>query len=346
MSRISFFQKYTSPENHLTNNTLLILCHFYRHDSQKLKKILSELSEEDIDIGPVFEQQIKIKDSKNRPDALIDQKPLEIYFEVKHGEKFRKKQIEKYIGSINKDKDKNKSSDIKKILFLLTKDPIDNKINGELLESAKKNSIVFKAITFNDIIRTLRICCEDYEADLNYILDDYEQYLREENLLGTELTLVPVGTSMKENIELCLYYEPASRPSKASSKFFGLYTKKCVRHIGRVEAVVRGGLAGGKYKVEEDEIEFRREGYELGKELQRIDDAIRKCTYHPNIEQGHRFYLLSELKETEFHKESKGGMQKAWTRKLSDWLGSDDKEDKKEYDLDEVAEKLCDVKFK
>ena len=344
MREISFFQQYSQRENHLTNNTLLIVRHFYLRYPQKLKEILFGLLdiEEDVNIdininvGPVFWQQIR--GSHSVPDALISQKSLEIYFEVKRVGGLRESQIENHIKSIKNENDLSGT----KILFALTKNPIDSEMNDRLSESADDNEVIFKAITFDDVIRVLEKHCQPHEVDLKYILDDYKRYLRSKDLLRTEyLTLVPVKNTIEANIEFRLYYEPARRKSSALSKFLGLYKDKCVRHIGYIEAVVKGRAdAEGKYKVEKEDIEFCKNGDELtADQLRQLNDSIDKCG-DPDIKRDHRFYLLSEFKETEFSKKSKGGMRGRRTFDLSNWL-----KDKKEHDLTEVVDGLRGEQF-
>ena len=336
MSEISYFQYYSQRENHATNNTLLVLRYFYQESVQKLEEILGSLLDEEIAIGLDFKQQVK--HSESIPDGLISQKPLNIYFEVKgSGGELNIGQIKRHINSIKSNEDIVSST---KILFALTPDKVSDAMVNELSDLAKKEGIILASITFTDVLEALQENCAAHETKLQDVLNDYEQFLSSQNLLeptGELMTVVPVGTSMTENKEFRLYYEPVHRKSRTSSKFFGLYTKKCIRYIGRVGTVVRGKLEDDKYDVEE--IEFSRLGNtELTTdENQRIVDAINTCSYYPNLKKDHRFYLFDELKETELRKESKYGLFRSRTFNLSQWLNYDDK---KEYDTDEAAEKL------
>ena len=346
MSEISFFQYYSQSENHTTNNTLLVLRHFYRKSSRKLEEILSSFIDETLDIGPVFRQQIR--SSQSVPDALISQQSFNIFFEVKgSGQRLRDNQIENHIKSIKNDYDPRSL----KILFALTQEPIPTDQANRLLDLAKKEGVIFKAITFSELLEALQRFCASHETELKDILDDYKQYLASENLLelvGEIMYVVPVRYSIEENIKFRLYYEPVHRKLRASSKFFGLYTNKCIRYVGRVNAVVAGGLnKEGQFEVavREDNKEQLKDdvvpaGYKpTDEELQRITDAIHGCaSYHPNVWEGHRFYLFDEFEETDFRKESKGPLLLGPREfNLSDWI---DYKDKKEYTTAEVAEKL------
>ena len=338
MSEISYFQYYSQRENHATNNTLLVLRHFYQESVQKLEEILGSLLDEEIAIGLDFKQQVR--HSESIPDGLISQKPLNIYFEVKgSGGKLNIGQIKRHIKSIKSNEDVVSST---KILFALTPDKVSDAMIDKLSDLAKEEGIIFAAITFTDVLEALQKSCAPHETKLQDILNDYEQFLSSQNLLeqkriGELMTVVPVRTSVAESKKFHLYYEPAKRKSKTSSKFFGLYTRKCIRYIGRVGTVVRGKLKGNKYEVEE--IEFSRAGKKklTTDENQRIVDAINTCSYYPNLKKDYRFYLFDEFEETEFHKESKYGLWGPRTFNLSQWLNYDDK---KEYDTNEAAEAL------
>ena len=344
MSEISFFQQYSKLENHTTNNTLLVLRHFYQKSALKLEDILSSLVDEEWDIGtsqiigPSFTQQERL--SQSIPDALIKQQSFKIFFEVKgSGERLDEIQIENHIRSIKDDPAPLK------ILFALTQEQIPGNQAKKLFGSASNENIIFKAITFSKLLKVLRQSCEPHETELQDILDDYEKYLDWNNLkepVGEIIYLVPVGTSIEENINFRLYYTPVHRKLQSSAKFFGLYTNKCVRYVGRVNAVVAGGLnEDGQFKVDD----VVPADYEpTAEELQRITDVIADCaSYHPSVREGHRFYLFDEFEETEFWKESKGGLLGGRPRNLSIWLNYD--ENKKEYETAEVAEELRKFSF-
>ena len=84
MTEVSYFQRFSQKENHITNNTLLMLRHVYQAAPQKLQLVLRALMEdEELDIGLKFEQQVKGSDSV--PDALITQPPLAVLVEKPSG---------------------------------------------------------------------------------------------------------------------------------------------------------------------------------------------------------------------------------------------------------------------
>ena len=84
MSEISYFQKYTQQENHITNNTLLMFRHLYRHNPLGFERFLNNMiDDEKLEIGLVFQQQVRAK--KSVPDGIISQEPFNIYIEAKVG---------------------------------------------------------------------------------------------------------------------------------------------------------------------------------------------------------------------------------------------------------------------
>lgn len=98
MSRVSHFQSYSQPENHATNNTLLVLRYFYQLSPFKLQRVLSSLLEMDLSVGLAFEQQVR--GCASVPDALITREPLHIFIETKRGGNLDLNQIRRHLKSI------------------------------------------------------------------------------------------------------------------------------------------------------------------------------------------------------------------------------------------------------
>jgi hypothetical protein len=98
LSRVSHFQRFSQPENHATNNTLLLLRYFYQSSPFKIQSLLTSLLETDLSIGLTFEQQIK--GDASVPDALITQEPMRIFIETKRGGDLDSDQIRRHFKSI------------------------------------------------------------------------------------------------------------------------------------------------------------------------------------------------------------------------------------------------------
>jgi hypothetical protein len=72
MARVHFFQRYSSKENAVTNNTLLLLSQIYGTSPDLLENFISELNEDlNFRVGPEFGQQIKGVSSV--PDGIVSQ---------------------------------------------------------------------------------------------------------------------------------------------------------------------------------------------------------------------------------------------------------------------------------
>ena len=303
---------------------------FYQNSPQKMEAALSDLVSGELEVGLVFEQQVK--SSASVPDALISQRPLEIFFETKRGGKLDKAQIKRHITSI----ESTGRSSSRKILFGLTRTPISETDSRELLDQASRASITFVTATFADIVHALRQqCSAPHETDLQDILNDYEDYLISENLLltGEMMIVVPCGTSMAENVKYSLYFEPSSRPSKASYKFIGLYSDKHVRQIGHISTVIIGRPEDNGFDVQ-----LIERGNLSDEDIDRINGAIVACSYFPNFkEELRRYYLFDELEETSIQKKTKGGIWGPKALNVSEWL--DYSKPGTEYSAAEVAQR-------
>src|SRR5690349_3260672 len=100
MSRVSYFQRFSQKENHVTNNTLLILRHIYRAAPHKIASLFNALLEEDVSIGLAFQQQMR--GTHSVPDALITQTALSVFVEAKRGDDLDGDQLLRHLESIKR----------------------------------------------------------------------------------------------------------------------------------------------------------------------------------------------------------------------------------------------------
>jgi hypothetical protein len=98
LSRVSHFQRFSQPENHATNNTLLVLRYFYQSSPFKVQRVLTSLLDTDLSIGLSFEQQVR--GDASVPDALIMQEPIRIFIETKRDGTVDTVQIRRHFESI------------------------------------------------------------------------------------------------------------------------------------------------------------------------------------------------------------------------------------------------------
>ena len=300
MSRVSHFQRFSQPENHATNNTLLVLRHLYQASPEKIQRLLTSLLETDLSIGLTFDQQIKKE--KSVPDALITQAALRIFVETKRGGEIDKDQIRRHFESITPENGTAGSGDF---LIALTKEPLADAERKELTAEGAAKQVSFTAITFSQIVEALRAQCADFETDLLSIVEDYDSYLADEGLVESRnqwLVVFPCGTSIVENAKFGLYYEPSSRRCKHAYRYIGAYKQKTVAYVGVVVAIAVATYADGKYV-------FTTEAGKLTPAHEtRIKDAIDATPYYDLKDNETRFYLVDQFVPTDARKTTPGGI--------------------------------------
>jgi hypothetical protein len=301
VSDITYFQRYSQAENHATNNTLLILRYFYQSSPYKLQGVLSDLlGDSNLNIGLTFQQQEKTKSTVI--DGLIRQSPFEIYIEAKRGGGFDLVQMRGHIDSI---KAKHPLSNESAILLGLTKEPISETERQTIFKYARENGVRFEAVTFTQILASLKDNYERHEVELAEIVQDYESFLIASNLREARnrwLIVFGAGTSKKENLRYSLYYDGAHRPSRRGYGFLGLYHEKTISHVGAIVAIA-------VTKVENGELTITTEEGKLSEEQkEQIRDATFETTYYDLKSSPHRFYLVDGFEETSFRKESAGSL--------------------------------------
>lgn len=79
MSKIHYFQRYSSVENTVTNNTLQLFARIYNYSTSQAALLLNELIGEPIEIGIEIKQQERGK--KSVPDGKISQRSFKIVVE-------------------------------------------------------------------------------------------------------------------------------------------------------------------------------------------------------------------------------------------------------------------------
>ena len=302
MSRVSYFQRFSQPENHATNNTLLMLRYFYQSSPFKIERVLAYLLETtQLSIGLTFGQQIS--GSASVPEALITQKPLRIFIETKRGGDLDSGQIRRHLESIEQHQSGSHGS-AGTVLIGLTKEPIADSDRKSLAAEAASKGITFAAVTFSQIVEALRECAAS-ERELSSIVEDYESYLAEEGLLEERnqwLVVFPCGTSLAENVRFGLYYEPPSRPCKRNYRFIGVYHKMTIAYVGTVEAIAVASWHNG-------DASFTKEAGKLTAEQEdRIRNAVKETPYYDLKSNAHRYYLVDSFVATDAKKASAGGI--------------------------------------
>ena len=302
MSEISYFQRYSQRENHVTNNTMLMLRHVYQRSPRLIEDVLRGLLEDDeVEIGPRFEQQVG--ESHSIPDAAITQRSLHVYVEAKRGDSLDDDQIARHVQSIA-DKGHPKGSSF---LVGLTKGAERSADVDRRRVQALEAGVAFASTTYREILDVLGAVCEG-DADLEEILADYAAFVATEGLLPDQdrrLVAMLAGQSYDENIAHGIYFEPAGRNAKwLQARYLGLYRQKCIGHVGRiVAAVVCRDTDDG---VVADDVEFGSLDDDMRGRIRSVIDA---ATYYAGFaDDPHRYYIVDKFTQTAVRKVSPGGM--------------------------------------
>lgn len=118
------------------------------------------------------------------------------------------------------------------------------------------------------------------------------------------LRVVPCSQSLEENKKFRLYYCPAPR-SHRNSEFLGIYANRSVRFIGCIRRVLGCKVDLRSKRVAcVDTVEVI-----TPEEQERILGATAAAQRHGwDLSRGHKFYLCDSLEETDFRKDTPGGI--------------------------------------
>lgn len=328
MSKIHYFQRYSSLENTVTNNTLQLFARIYEYSATAASSLLSDITGEPIEIGIEVQQQKAGINSV--PDGAILQRSFKILLESKVEAGFDIQQLMKHAQTFERES--------QKLLLLLTKQPLKKSD----LENAKQQigqvsqEIVFKNVTYEDICNSLKGRFKEHESTMAALVEDYIEYCNDTGLFDQSkflMRIVPCGESIEINKKHGLYFQPSDR-GYTRHAFVGIYSKKKVQLVLEVQAVFDIQLqADGtllKTLVEGEATDrFDKRLAEI------IGDAKTVCGY--DVRTGHRFFC-GEPFETEYEKESHGGIFGARLVDLREIIGSF-------IDARDVANRLRSVKW-
>ena len=128
MPNIHYFQRYSSHENTVTNNTLQLLARIYDYSPMKASLLLTDLIGESVEIGIEINQQER--GQKSVPDGAIIQRSFKILIETKVDAGIGIDQLLRHTDSF--------SGETQKILLLLTRESIEA---GDIEDIKKKSKI-------------------------------------------------------------------------------------------------------------------------------------------------------------------------------------------------------------
>ena len=300
MSKIHYFQRYSSYENTVTNNTLQLIARIYSHSNDKASQLLSELTGESIDIGIEINQQTHGEASI--PDGTILQRSFKIQIESKVESGVDVDQLIRHSKSFAKE-------DQIQILILLTVQDIgslEKEIQHAILKS--NSNVIFKSVTYEQICQSVDQLIEHTEYSIRPIIDDYIEYCNEAGLFDQSrhlMRIVPCGVSFDLNKKYGMYFQPSDR-GYTNHRYLGVYKEKAVRVIWEIDSVFDISYIDGVLR--KDLIQGRSTDDYDEKIVHMIQDAKTECGYA--VETGSRFFCGSPV-ETNYIKNSSGGIQGA-----------------------------------
>jgi hypothetical protein len=310
MSKIYYFPRYRQGENSFTNNTLLLLYRLHQLNRYKFEKLLLGLCEEnwsgepfdkDLTLGLKFEQQHQGRSTI--PDGFIGQPSLKIAVETKLSSGgFHLEQLRGHLHTLKK-------SDIK-ILFLLAPERPQKTGTAirKLLRLAREKEVVVAAITYRMLISQARLLVAEHEESIQDLLDDYEDYCIEKDLIPRSnftLFVPPCGDSIEDNRNLKLYYTKA-KSKRRWSQFLGIYNRRSVQYIGRIARHVEVDIDLKQRKARATDGTGSLSPDEERRLVLAAENARRLNGW--NICKDHQFFLCNELEPTDFKKATPGGI--------------------------------------
>jgi hypothetical protein len=314
MAGVSYFQRYSQKENHVTNNTLLVMRHLYEAGPAKLQQVLRELlGDEQLSLGPAFTQQIK--GSRSVPDALIEQQAFRIFFETKLTQALDLDQLRRHIESIRASAPEGAEA----VLIGLSTAPMLKKDEDAVASWGKDHCVVFKSVSFAALVEAVQGACADHETTLRAVIDDFVDFLANESLLYASddwMLVMPCGVSYAENERFGVYYDGAHRPSRSPCKYLGAYKDKCVSLVGEIKAVIIARYSDGAVIKVADE-----RGTATPEMLDRVRQIIEATPYYDLRTKDHRYFILDQFQPTELVKITKGPVRGAQYLQLSPLLG-------------------------
>ena len=323
MSRIHYFQRYSSQENVATNNTLLLLSRINSYSAARGAHFLSEIiGGEDVDLGIRFEQQTRAEGSV--PDGSITQESFKLLIEAKVGSGVNRAQLLNHA--------KGFRGESKQILLLLTKDGIrkNKRLEIQAEIQAEYPDVLFRTTTFKGICKSLRNLFYEYEQEMFDMAQDYIEYCAEEELIDEAdhlLRIVPCSQTLDLNKKYGVYFQPVERGYRNHS-YLGIYWNKSVRAIWKIDSVFDVDIVNGELTKE---LVDGRSTDDYDENIIAIVAGARKeCGYQ--VEQGCRFFCGRPF-NTDFKKSTPHGIQGARFQNLYEILG-------KLGDVETIAQEL------
>lgn len=315
MAEISLFNQYHGKENTITNYCGLMLKILYQYSPLKFQECINNLSssEEQVLVEPIFKQQSNHSESnQNRSiaDLEISQNAFKIIFEVKNYDWFYDEQFEKYIHNI-----KRKEGEL--IFFIaLTKEYSNEDKFNIIKDKMQEKNIIFNPITFEDFLKELKSVENSVKNEVySRFLSEFEHFLENGDLLPTWRYLLDVvncagSKKMIEDYNIYTCPNTGGAYNHNRAKYFGPYNNKNVDSIYEVDAVLI--VKSQDENIIVDSVKYQNKPLEMDEMKMRVDEYfsnnIEVRNELKNSSYDLQVFLLSDKKETNFRKSSKGGL--------------------------------------
>jgi len=303
MATLNIFQQYSQQENTITNNVLSLFPRLYENNPALYEQFCSGLfGDANIySIMPSFRQQVG-QGGAGIIDGHITCKSSIIVIETK---KQGKENIDKLLSYC----DRFKSVD-SKILLHISRDVFSEAEIAGIEKRIKKvdKEIRFFSVSFENIADGLTALkgIVPYDKEIGRLEADFRSYCELFGLFTDEqylLRAVACGESEYLNEKYFFYFDPEDRSYKPH-KYIGIYYDKAVRYIGEIMAIVDAELVDGDVKIKNTT--FGELTEPLKKNLK--NGLIHAVEDGWKIATGHKFFLCSQLYDTDFKKISSYGI--------------------------------------
>jgi len=304
MSSIHYFQRYSSPENAVTNNTLLLFSRLYNASPLKFELFMNSLTEIPINIGANFNQQER--SNKSVPDGIIKQESFKVAIETKLTDGFSVTQLQNHLDSFEEEATQ----------ILLALGPVKIKQSTMVsletdvknYNSSHKKNISFINTTFIDIITKFREVLSKFDLELIEIIDDYDDYCRTCGIIRSSHRMLTVtcGNTLQDNFNNNIYYDPVDR-GYSNCHYLGIYNAKAVRGIGKIENII-----AADYDFPSKVLTIKKHNSTVTSEQKQniqkmVEDAKFRLGW--DISKNHKFFCVDKFHETLFVKNTANGLQ-------------------------------------
>ena len=236
--RSTFFQRYHTKENVITNNVLQLLTQVKKHKPQIFNDILQYFMQNQypVDFDTLMTMQDRLDTSI--PDAIISQPSYKIVVETKIGTDFRNDQIRGHLDAFqNEDYQILLTIDSRELSrqHQMEFDGIIRRFNFE-----QGTHVKHAHVTFANIITCISQLLTERDEFLNEILDDFKEMIIAEGLYASSeysMLAVACNTTYDYVISGNVYHRPVDK-EELDFRYLGLSNNRSIRQIGEIEHVI------------------------------------------------------------------------------------------------------------